>query len=160
MAKQQPKPFQMVFYHAPPRHFIYTFLSVSKIIPSSNRPFARPLSKVMYKKTPLPRHRYINNNNKRTLPRPPKRMRLRIQHPLIQRHHVRLGKQQPKIFQRLRQPKALHAIRPGRMLVRRRHVVDGRVPALGARRADDRLEHAPPALLPDRVASDAVHVPN
>jgi hypothetical protein len=59
-------------------------------------------------------------------PRPPKRMRLGIKHPLIQTNHIVPTKRQIKIFERLCRPKALHLI--FRIIVSRQH---GRVPNTG-----------------------------
>ena len=86
-------------------------------------------------------------------------MRLRVKHPLVQADLVRRREQQVKVLERLGQPEALHVVRE-RGLPGRGDVVDGAVAGRHRRRRDDGLEHAPPLLLPRRVARDAVHVPD
>lgn len=90
--------------------------------------------------------------------RPPKRMRLSIQHPLIQTHHVRLAIQQVKILQRLREPETLHRVLLIHLCPLAIHTPHGAVPDLGARGGDDGFEHCPALFGPDGGAGDAVQV--
>jgi hypothetical protein len=88
------------------------------------------------------------------IPRPPKRMRLGIKHPLVQTNNIRLTEHQIEILQRLRRPEALHAI----ILLRRdlRHVNERRVSELRSGAAFDGFEHCPGAVEEALVAGDAV----
>jgi hypothetical protein len=88
------------------------------------------------------------------IPRPPKRMRLGVKHPLVQTNNIRLTKHQIEILQRLRRPETLHAI----ILLRRdlRHVNERRVSELGSGAAFDGFEHCPGAVEEGLVAGDAV----
>lgn len=86
-------------------------------------------------------------------------MRLRVQHPLIQRHQIRLRVEQVEVLERLGRPEALHLIRQGRA-VRVLDVVDGRVRVVGLDVGQDGLPHLPAFVLPRGVAGDPVHVPD
>ena len=83
-------------------------------------------------------------------------MRLSIQNPLVQTPRPRLIKQQIKILQRLRRPKALHTILPlGRHL---RHIVDRRIPIQRPCMRIDGGEHNPAHVSPVLLAGDTVHI--
>lgn len=89
--------------------------------------------------------------------RPLKRMRLGIQHPLIQTDDVGLREEQVVVLERLGEPEALHLVLQAGLGLR--DVVDGAVGKLGAGGLDGGLEHAPALVHPFGVAGDAVHVP-
>lgn len=85
-------------------------------------------------------------------------MRLSVEDPFVQAHDPRLTEQQVEIFERLREPEALHGvIQVWRSL---RHVVDGRVPVWCFGVLVDGFEHAPAGFAPVAVTGDAVHVPH
>src|SRR5690606_29469776 len=120
---------------------------------------ARTKTKTLFHtSTPLPNPPPINPKTTSThqpSSRPPKSMRLRIQHPLIQRDNIGRSKQQIKVLERLRQPKALHAVLQvpfRRGALHGRNVADGGVAHLGCRRGYDSLVHAPAFFLPRRIA--------
>jgi hypothetical protein len=83
-------------------------------------------------------------------------MRLRIKHPLIQAPPILTLKQQPRILQRLRQPKTLHLILDDRAATR--DVVDGAVAVSGAGSVQDGRDHFPARAAPVGVAGYTVHV--
>lgn len=85
-------------------------------------------------------------------------MRLSIQHPLIQTHHIRLAIQQIKILQRLRQPETLHRVLLIHICLLAIHAAYGAVPEGGAGGGDDGFKHCPAFGGPDGGAGQAVEV--
>lgn len=84
-------------------------------------------------------------------------MSLRVKNPLPQIQHILTFKQQPKILERLRRPKALHhALMKWRF--RRRDIKNRGVRDLGAREALDGQEHVPAVRPPDGIPGEAVQV--